>query len=235
MRCPDCNNEASRFPKVPFCEVCGRDLRPAHRATTADVAPPPAAAPSPHAVRRTVYEPAGAAPVPSAGAGDFFAHPPPPRPPLNPKDPFASSQAGAPAASVSVPAVAGQRTGTQIDVGAAQVGPLLRGALLEFRGPGDAGKLHGLRMGRNTLGRDASCDIALQDGRVSSLHGYIFIKEGEAATFMDASTNGSRVDGAALHGSVVPLKHGSTLELGDSQLVCLLLDWPAAGRGAKGP
>ena len=101
--------------------------------------------------------------------------------------------------------------------------PLIRGALLEYRGPDDAGRLHALRVGRNLIGRDEGCDVRLEDGKVSGSHGFLFLRPLDA-TFVDTSTNGSKVDGKALLGEQVVVSHGAVLELGGTRLVLLFVD-----------
>ena len=95
----------------------------------------------------------------------------------------------------------------------------MRGALLDPR----YGRLHALRVGRNTVGRDPDQDVQVEDGRVSGRHGFLFIKESGEASFMDVSTNGSVVNGAPLHGEVAELEHGAVLKLGGAAMILLLV------------
>jgi len=106
---------------------------------------------------------------------------------------------------------AADATGTQRIVGA--VVEVARGARPD--------QLHSLRTGRNTVGRGA-CDVQVDDGRVSSQHGFLFI-DADGARFLDVSSNGSTVDGAPVFGGAATVIHGSRITLGESTLVVLLL------------
>jgi pSer/pThr/pTyr-binding forkhead associated (FHA) protein len=79
-----------------------------------------------------------------------------------------------------------------------------------------------LRAGRNIIGRTADCDVCLEDGRVSAQHAFLFVRQ-EDASYIDVSSNGSKVEGRALQGEQVSLKHGAALELGGTRLVLLLV------------
>lgn len=71
------------------------------------------------------------------------------------------------------------------------------------------------------VGRDASCDIVIDDGTLSRVH-LVFRKEGGRWTVRDAgSRNGSRVDGAPLRGEAVPLSPGAAIEAGAVRLTFL--------------
>jgi hypothetical protein len=215
--------------------VCGADLNPSPRATSYEPSPSPASAAAPanpHQKRRTVFEPAPGAPAagsagPAAPSADFFSNPPPPRPPLNPRDPFLTQPGAAPGA----PARKAQ-TIVNPGPGGTAPGALVRGALFEYRGANDPGRVHPVRAGRNVLGRDASCDIVIDDGRVSGQHAYLFLRA-EDASFMDVSTNGSHVDGRVINGEQVTLQHGSVIELGDSRLVLAMIPESLLGRGGR--
>ena len=80
------------------------------------------------------------------------------------------------------------------------------------------------------LGREPTCDIVVDDGRVSAQHAYLFLRADDA-TFLDVSTNGSRVDGQVVSGEQVTLQHGSVIELGDSMLVLAMLPESVLKRG----
>jgi len=212
------------------------ELVPPKRATTVEperpLAPEPAPA-TPHLKRRTVFEPG--APPPPAPAGparaepaDFFGRPPPPRPPIDPKDPFGGAvQAPAPAAAASpaaIPTGARPKARTVVDSSPAALpgASPVRAALFEYRGPTDAGRVHPLTTGRNTLGRDEGCSVVLSDSRVSSQHGYLFIRA-EDATYVDVSTNGSVVEGRVVHGEQVVLQNHAVLKLGETTLVLVIV------------
>ncbi|MCK6525988.1 FHA domain-containing protein, partial [Myxococcota bacterium] len=111
------------------------------------------------------------------------------------------------------------RTIVERPAGAPAQSAQVRGALLDPR----YGRLHALRAGRNTVGRDPDQDVQVEDGRVSGRHGFLFIKESGEASFMDVSTNGSVVNGVALHGEVAELAHGAVLRLGGASLILLLV------------
>jgi len=212
MRCPSCQNEND--VGAAYCDMCGMDLMPPKRAPAAGKAPapmPPQPA-NPHQKRHTVFEPDPAAPPPpppQRGA-DFFANPPPPRPTFDPRDPFAAA---------SVPPKA--RTLVE-SANEGATGGLLRGALFEYRGPTDPGRVHPLRAGRNVLGRDSGCDVVIDDGRVSGQHAFLFIRA-EDASFIDVSSNGSVVDGSVVHGEQVVLRNHAVLTLGGTTLVLVIV------------
>lgn len=99
---------------------------------------------------------------------------------------------------------------------------LVRGALFEYRGPTDPGRVHPLRAGRNVLGRNAECDVVVDDGRVSGQHAFLFIRA-EDATFIDVSSNGSVVNGAVVHGEQVVLQNHAVIALGGTTLVLVIV------------
>jgi pSer/pThr/pTyr-binding forkhead associated (FHA) protein len=109
---------------------------------------------------------------------------------------------------------------------------LIRGALFEYRGPTDAGRVHALRAGRNTLGRNADCDVVLEDGRVSGQHAFLFVRA-EDASFMDVSSNGSIVNGAVVHGEQVILQNHAVLNLGGTTLVLVVVPEPVLARRSR--
>ncbi|MBM4366125.1 MAG: FHA domain-containing protein [Deltaproteobacteria bacterium] len=94
--------------------------------------------------------------------------------------------------------------------------------LVEYRAPGDPGRVYSLRGGRNRLGRDDDRDVVLDDERVSGEHGIITITE-DRARYLDSSSNGSMVDGQPVIGDVAELRSGSVLSLGGTSLVFLLV------------
>ncbi|MES2644220.1 MAG: FHA domain-containing protein [Myxococcota bacterium] len=214
---------------------------PARPPPTAALPPPPpvnqAAAPSSNPTaapplssgqkRHTEYAPPPGLPSPSEP--DFFAAPLPPRPPINNgDDPFGQAVRPRPAPPnaaphASPPPAPPRKHGTIIEsTGPAAASPQIRGVLIEHRGPSDPGRVHPLRAGRNKIGRGPECDVSVDDGRVSGDHGFLFIKP-DRATFIDHSTNGSVLDGQAIHGEQVDVRHGSVLQLGGSRLVLLLI------------
>lgn len=244
MRCPSCQNENDAG--AAYCDMCGMDLtppRPAPGAVSAPAPPPPQPA-NPHQKRHTVFEPDPAAPPPPPAhrGADFFANPPPPRPTFDPRDPFAAASlppsrpaAPAPAPAVmppapapapAAPAAAAPRpkartiveTGTESPAAAG----LVRGALFEYRGPTDPGRVHPLRAGRNVLGRNPDCDVMIDDGRVSGQHAFLFIRA-EDASFIDVSSNGSIVNGAVIHGEQIVLQNQSVITLGGTTLVLVIV------------
>lgn len=105
----------------------------------------------------------------------------------------------------------------------------LRGALFEYRGPSDPGRIHQLFAGQNKIGRSPDRDVVIPDDpKVSGEHGFLMLT-GDQAKFMDASTNGSFVDGVAVHGDSAILSTGSVLQLGDVRLVFLMVPSSALG------
>ncbi|WP_031510753.1 FtsK/SpoIIIE domain-containing protein [Streptomyces megasporus] len=98
-------------------------------------------------------------------------------------------------------------------------GPAPGGALARLHvvaGP-DAGGVHLLRGGQVRVGRSADADVPLDDPDVSRLHCMVTVADTGAVTVADlASTNGTTVDGVAVHDRPVPLPPGATLRLGES-------------------
>ena len=60
--------------------------------------------------------------------------------------------------------------------------------------------------GANVLGRNADCDVLIDDGRVSGQHAFLFIRA-EDASSIDVSSNGSIVNGAVVHGEQIVLQN----------------------------
>ncbi|AKJ05909.1 Outer membrane protein, OmpA/MotB family [Archangium gephyra] len=203
-------------------------------------APLPPQPANPHQKRHTVFEPDPAAPPPPAHRGaDFFANPPPPRPTFDPRDPFAAASipptrpAPPPPAPAAMPppppapapaAAPRPKARTIVDTGSESpaAAGLVRGALFEYRGPTDPGRVHPLRAGRNVLGRNADCDVMIDDGRVSGQHAFLFIRA-EDASFIDVSSNGSIVNGAVVHGEQIVLQNQSVITLGGTTLVLVIV------------
>ncbi len=231
MNCPECGNPNQ--PNATECEYCGASLQAgsAPRKTQLDRNAPP---PDP-AKRRTVFEPGpvvapvGGPPVvpPRGLADDPFSSPPRSRPVYDPADPFRAaispdhgSRPSPPAPPVP-PAPAGQPVASKHATvlerpAAAQRRPA--GVLTAFTGPEDNGTVYVLFEGRNTLGRDESQEVRLADGRVSSQHGFVFVRA-DGASFIDVSTNGTLVDGKIVHGQQVELTSGTVLRLGDTAVI----------------
>lgn len=248
MRCPSCQNENDAG--AAYCDMCGMDLTPPRPAPAGGGAPAPSPPQpvNPHQKRRTVFEPdpTAASPAPpSAPASsprgtDFFAQPPPPRPTFDPRDPFAAASIPPtrssasqpiprppPAASVQAPAPGGAsprpKAHTIVESGNEGTSTaLVRGALFEYRGPSDPGRVHPLRVGRNVVGRNADCDVVLEDGRVSGQHAFVFIRS-EDASFIDVSSNGSVVNGTVVHGEQLVLQNQAVITLGGTTLVLVII------------
>ena len=250
MRCPSCQNENDAG--AAYCDMCGMDLAPPRPAPVASGAPapqPPQPA-NPHQKRHTIYEPdptmasrsppappaQPVAPAQAPRGTDFFAQPPPPRPTFDPRDPFAAASipptklsASAPIprapAPASAPGPAPARPKAHTIVESANEGAstaLVRGALFEYRGPSDPGRVHPLRVGRNVVGRNDDCDVVLEDGRVSGQHAFVFIRS-EDASFIDVSSNGSVVNGSVIHGDQVVLQNHAVITLGGTTLVLVIV------------
>ena len=61
-----------------------------------------------------------------------------------------------------------------------------------------------------TIGRDNSCDIVINDDRVSRVHANIF-QNGEGYTYRDTSTNGTQVNGVMIHRSEIYIRFGDSV------------------------
>ncbi len=244
-RCPSCQNENA--DGVPYCDMCGFDLAQPKRAPVAEAIPSPQGQPPahPHQKRHTVFEPEAAPPPsnPRPAAPDYFSRPPPPRPPLDPRDPFGASVAPPPVPQAARPAPAPASPGGDVRAQKSRTivegltpessgGPMVRAALFEYRGPTDTGRVHALRVGRNTIGRDEGCDVVVQDGRVSGQHAFLFIRA-EDATFVDVSSNGSVVNGTAIHGEQVVLQNHAVLGVGGTTLVLAMIPEQLLARRAR--
>jgi pSer/pThr/pTyr-binding forkhead associated (FHA) protein len=102
--------------------------------------------------------------------------------------------------------------------------------LFIFRGSDTTGgDIRPLYDGRNSLGRSDDRDIVLEDGRVSSEHGFLFIRP-DRHTYVDTSTNGSRVDDKVVYGEQIEVKSGSVIEAGGLRLVIVTIP-PEAMKG----
>lgn len=227
MKCPACGN--GNPAAAVECEYCGHGLgeAPTKRSTRVEQAspPPPPAAPNP-SKRRTAYDPGPAPPVGRPTySDDPFRDPPPPRPVYDPADPFRSAVTPR---TEAAPARPRSSTRTLIESAKPLTAPV-SGVLVVRASPDDVGRVFPLAAGRTTIGRNEDNDIALEDGRVSGLHAFLFLTA-EGANFIDASTNGSMVDDQVVHGRQVAVKHGSVMRLGGSVAVLGLV--PVAPAGA---
>ena len=251
MRCHSCHNDNP--PGVSICEWCGTDLAPPKRKThsespsSADNGGGGAAVVSgPGEKRRTMYEPSNqSAPIHSSRppADDFFGNPPPSRPPLrDPEDPFAQSvrpvtpepprePAPAPsseprrdawqAAPAATPPARKNRTIIENPSASSNV-RRLRGALFCFTSPEDPGSILSLHEGRNSMGRNDDRDVVLDDGRISGEHGFLFIRK-DRHTYVDTSSNGSRIDGQIVYGEQVEVRSGSVMEVGGMRIILVII------------
>jgi hypothetical protein len=190
-----------------------------------------------------MYEPSSQ-PSSRPPADDFFGNPPPSRPPLrDPEDPFAQSvrptaQAdspaappparespggwAAPAAAAPPPPVAKNRTIIENPAAPAGARRRIRGALFCFSSPDDPGSILPLYDGRNSMGRNEDRDVVLNDGRISGEHGFLFVRK-DRHTYVDTSSNGSRVDGSIVFGEQIEVRSGSVLELGGMRLILVII------------
>ena len=238
MRCHSCHNDNP--PGVSICEWCGSNLSQEKRKTRSEPSPGGGAVKNdavvsgPGEKRRTMYEPSRQPSRPPP-ADDFFGNPPPSRPPLrDPEDPFAQSvrPKGAPAPAPA-PARGGagwagsparNKNRTIIENPAAPTGDQrrLRGALFCYTGPEDPGSILPVHEGRSSMGRNEDRDIVLADGRVSGEHGFLFIRK-DRHSYVDTSSNGSRVDGEVVFGEQTEVRSGSVLEVGGMRLILVII------------
>jgi len=216
MKCASCGSENPS--NIRECEMCGMPL--GKRETIVEgAAAPNAPLANPHQKRRTVFDPE----APPA-APDFLTAPPPPRPPIDRDDPFGIG-AATPAVAKPPPSPppaaepARPKGRTMIEAPSPDM-DRIRGVLFEYRGNTSA--IHPLRGGRNTIGRDPDCYVHLTDGQVSNQHAYIFIRALDA-TFMDASSNGSKVDQQFIHGDQIALKNHSVIWMGESKFIFVMV------------
>ncbi|MBI3181965.1 MAG: sigma 54-interacting transcriptional regulator [Myxococcales bacterium] len=68
------------------------------------------------------------------------------------------------------------------------------------------------------LGRSPSCEIPLEDGKVSRRHARIFLKEGQARIVDLGSRNGTAVNGERIEGEAILLP-GDRVQVGDSTVL----------------
>ena len=91
------------------------------------------------------------------------------------------------------------------------------------------GRIHPLYAGPNKLGRAPDRDVVIDnDPKVSGEHGVLMVI-GDQGKFIDGSTNGSFVDGVAVHGDSAVLVQGSVVQVGDVRLVFALVPTSALG------
>ena len=184
---------------------------------------------------------------PPQGGDDFFDRPQQQRQQLNTEDPWAhiADKGGYhdPQPPPPQPSPGDDwsreprppKKGTIIDHGPGPSAPLvpgrtIRGALfIQVNRGGVPGRPGGISTrvvplyeGRSTLGRDDDRDIVIDDDRTSAQHGFINI-EGDNAIFMDASTNGSKVDDQVVKFGPASLQHGSVIQTGSARIVVALL------------
>ncbi len=233
MRCPRCG--AENPPGLSPCEICGIPLVQGEKwptMTDKPVPAPPPAAPGwgPPQVQAPAWpqHPLApqAPPQPAQRASPQPTRAPAPVPPA-PVELARSQIAATQPHNTPSPQIAqvpqggfGGRTSLAAPMGDAR--RPVRGALVEYGSPSDAGKVHGLRAGSNALGRDAECDVVLEDQRISKKHAVIVIRSDEA-TYMDVSSNGSVVDGRLVQAATVPLRQGSVILLGTRRILFMLV------------
>src|SRR2546423_11397336 len=110
-------------------------------------------------------------------------------------------------------------------------------ALLMISGP-NAGQRYEIK-DEVTLGRSPSCEIPLEDSKVSRRHAKVFVKEGQTRITDLGSRNGTVVNGEKIEGEAILLP-GDRVQVGDSTI---LFEPPAkasvadreAGEGASFP
>ena len=217
MNCPDCGNPNPAT--ATECEFCGRALTTSESARRTQLDRGAARDPR---KRRTRYDPgpakpAGrdAAPIVSPPMDPFTTAPRRSAP--DPIDPF----------KVAAPPPAAPATLHQATVADGPTERRAAGVLVARARPDEPGVVYVLRQGRNTLGRDEGQDVRLTDGKVSSQHGFVFVRP-DGASFIDVSTNGSLLDGVVLHGQQGELRDGSWIRAGGTVLVYVRLpDAPA--------
>jgi hypothetical protein len=220
VKCPSCDHDNP--VGAQYCDICGTEL--GGRAPT----PAPPGPGSAHKKSATVFDrsPVGPPPAPTGARPPPAYDPlPPPRPPFDPADPFGNQVREPPRPAWGPPPdpARSKKTATVFDRPLPTAGgPRIRGALVEFRGPDDPGRLHPLREGRNVIGRNPDSDVVLDDGRVSGQHAMLYVRSNDA-TVVDVSRNGTVVDGRILtDGAQSALGHGSRLQIGEAQFLLLL-------------
>ena len=79
----------------------------------------------------------------------------------------------------------------------------------------EKGKTYQLKVGDNTIGRDADNDLVIQDASISRSHAMIRVQEGSFVLVDLGSSSGTRVGERTLEGK--PLKAGSVIDVGQTQ------------------
>ncbi len=93
------------------------------------------------------------------------------------------------------------------------------------------GEFWPLHVGQNTIGKDPSCDIVLNEGTVSAEHAVLVVRkmknpEKVIASVSDArSTNGTMINGMSLGFQAEECKNGDIITIGDNyELYIVLVD-----------
>lgn len=198
MICAHCNRPNATG--MEYCDFCGTPLGAAKRRTVAEGgAPEPAA---PQKKRVTVAESGGDAPGQAAG--------PPVGAPASRKQAttFDSGQAAPPPSAPSAAPVTGRR---------------VIGWLVTFDGYPD-GLSFILREGRNTIGRDATCDVALPgDPMVSASHAFLIWRSGRARIADNSSMCGTFLNEEDVLGTI-EVEDNDVIRVGRTRLLLRLLD-----------
>ncbi len=98
----------------------------------------------------------------------------------------------------------------------------------------DTGRIHPLGPGRHTLGRGAEASLPIADPSLSREHARLEVS-GRVITVADlGSTNGTRIDGAAVGAMPVALTPGAVLQLGTSVARVRTPSWPPAAAAPDG-
>lgn len=74
-----------------------------------------------------------------------------------------------------------------------------------------------LREGHYSVGRSLDCDIVISDPNVSRVHAEFVAAAGDVIVRDNGSTNGTRVNGVAVHGDQL-LQHGDVITFGTAQV-----------------
>ena len=72
------------------------------------------------------------------------------------------------------------------------------------------------------MGRNEDRDVVLADGRISGEHGFLFVRK-DRHTYVDTSSNGSRVDGQIVYGEQIEVRSGSVLEIGEMRMILVII------------
>jgi hypothetical protein len=90
-----------------------------------------------------------------------------------------------------------------------------------------------LRLGRTRLGRDASCDVALDLPTVSANHAAIMVRRDQGLKIYIADTQselGTRVNGREIHNGQPDLNHGDVVGISDVSLIVTLVPTPRSAQ-----